>query len=798
MKDIIKFELFKIVCNKLFISTIIAFILLNVGVLIYQRSTSKQTEIPYSAYQLLNSKLKHLSENEKKELIQKEHETYLAFSIIATVENLNSNPNEGMKAYSQTLKNQNKEIYEKYIQEYANAVYPYTKDATKEIVFWEEIKKEFDDSQNYKGIIESILEKSQNLETISIFKDSKENKDNFSNQNIKDTATEYEKMLPTKIEYQVSAGINSFTKLGMTDILVIIFIFVIASIMILEEREKNLLTLIKSTKKGRTTTILSKIMVMFLCTLGIVILLYGINFIYYGITIGYGDINASLQSIHTFIYSILPITIGQYLMLFLGTKIIVFLIISLIILLISTLANNNVTTYITFIGILSISFGLYVTIEPTSQFNIFKYINIANFLETNSLYKTYFNLKIGGFMSDIFTLSIIFGIILLTSMIISVIFLFITQRDLQMRESYLSNKIKKITFLKPRIDSHVMTHEGYKLLITNKVAILLLVFIIFQIYHLNNTNIKVSFHENIYHNYMQILSGKLTEEKTKFIEEEEEKFRQAQNSIDQIEEKVRKGEISKSNANIYQAPYEEILSTQKIFNRVLEQYHYIKGNPQAEFVYDTGYQELLRVNQNSFLESDMLLMIFSIICFTSLFVMEYRTGMITILNTTPKGKRRTAKSKVLVCIIVAAIIFTISIIPEMIKIGQMYGFNNLTAPIISLACFQNLPVGISILGYMIIMYALRFMMFISIILLILWISIQIKNTTYTILIASVILVIPVILTVLGIPMAESFSVIPVLSVSKIILSGTHIYWLYMLIPMLIGIYCYLTVCKKFK
>ena len=123
--------------------------------------------------------------------------------------------------------------------------------------------------------------------------------------------------------------------------------------------------------------------------------------------------------------------------------------------------------------------------------------------------------------------------------------------------------------------------------------------------------------------------------------------------VENIEEKVQNGEISKEEAIRYKEPYNEILSSEEIFLRIVEQYEHIKENPKAEFVYDTGYKELLRVNKNAFIESDVYLMVMAEIVFSVIFVMEYKTGMNKILNTTPKGKAETAKAKIMVSVLVS-------------------------------------------------------------------------------------------------------------------------------------------------
>lgn len=349
----IKYELLKIFTSKLFIYTLIAFVLADIGILIYIENIIKKDEIPYSAYKILNEEIKDLSEIEIQELINKEYEKNRAFSIISNILNNKNSEELYIREFVENLKNENRELYDKYIDKYETRDYKYTKDETKELSFIKEIKREYDEYKNYKKTISEILEKAENLETISIFQKSQ---DDFSSKNIKDTAKNYEKMLDTKLHFVPAKGIDSFTNIGITDIFIVLLIFVISTIIIYEEREKNLFPLIKSTKNGRGKTILAKIFVMLIVIFAISLVLYTINFIYYAITIGYGNLNANLQSVNTFIYSTLQISIGGYIILFLITKITTFFIISLIILLVSNLAKNSISNYITIIFIFGISF----------------------------------------------------------------------------------------------------------------------------------------------------------------------------------------------------------------------------------------------------------------------------------------------------------------------------------------------------------------------------------------------------------------------------------------------------------
>ena len=412
--------------------------------------------------------------------------------------------------------------------------------------------------------------------------------------------------------------------------------------------------------------------------------------------------------------------------------------------------------------------------------------------------KTYMNLNIMGNMQNVLHLSLFFAIILLFIFGFANSLIFTKRKDLGLTENRLLKRLKSITIIKPKIFTKIFWCELYKMMIINKVLIILLLFTVIQIYSLNNANKNISFSENIYKNYMKTFSGKLTEEKENSILKEQEKFEKAKLAIENIEEKVQNGEISKEEAIRYKEPYNEILSSEEIFLRIIEQYEQIKENPKAEFVYDTGYNELLRVNKNAFIESDVYLIVMAEIAFSVIFVMEYKTGMNKILNTTPKGKTATTKAKIIVCLITGLMIFMISIIPEIIKIGQIYGFDNITASITSLRSFSSLPSGISILGFTIICYLARFIIFISIILFILWISLKLKNTTYTILVASTIMLVPIIVAKLGIEFLNIISVDKILNLSKIILMDSSLKWLYIAIPSVIGIHSYERLLRKDK
>ena len=125
MSRTIKYEFLKIFTSKLFLYTLLAFVLADTVILIYTGNIVKKDEIPYSAYKILNEELKDLPESEKEELINKEYERNNAFSIITNIINNKNSESEYIREFAESLKNENKELYFSYLCRYYKRFWHY-------------------------------------------------------------------------------------------------------------------------------------------------------------------------------------------------------------------------------------------------------------------------------------------------------------------------------------------------------------------------------------------------------------------------------------------------------------------------------------------------------------------------------------------------------------------------------------------------------------------------------------------------------------------------------------------------
>lgn len=785
---ITRFELLKIITNKLFIVAFLILWVLNLLFLNYQNYSESKNEIPYEAYKTLEIDLKSKSMAEKGKYIDNLYERAKAINIIYNIQSNAKSENQAIREYADSLREENKELYNKYYEESKNPTWKYTGNGDTEWSFLESIKNDYNKVSNYQGTINDILEEAETQQNVSIFKTN----DEVSLKSITKTADTYKDMKGIKTNYEIGEGIKKISNTTLTDFFVLILIFIISTILITEEKDKNLFTIIKSTKNGNGKTIMAKIMTLFIGVLLICLLFYGTNYIYYLSTLGCGNIFANIQSVPLLMLSTLKINILEYLFILFGAKVIFVFLLSMIMFYLSIKFNNTVENIFVFFIIILVNFIIYQSIDPTSSINIIKSFNLISLLNTNEIFRIYDNLKFYNILVSKTSTLLVLEVITIILFIILSFIKYLKSMNITIKENVILEKIKKFKILKNIRFNSIFSFETYKLLFVNKGFFIIILFAVFTIFNFRNQNYNMSYNEMFYKNYMDILSGDLTPEKETLIKNTLEEYDKAEVQLALINERIENGEITNIEGKMLSQPYEDILATREIFNRIEEKYDYIKENSKASFVYDTGYNKLFRVNTDTN-ENDIYLIVITIIILTNLFIMEYRTGFIQILNATKKGRKKTAKNKIITSLLTCTFIYIISIIPEILGTLKMYGLENLSDSIISLGVFHSLPASISILSYLIMFYIVRYVSYILLILIILYISLKLKNMVFAFITSIFVLLIPIIISALKI--AKS-SVFPLMNLSII---GSNILACFF-VPaiVIISIFLYNSIVKRLE
>lgn len=183
--------------------------------------------------------------------------------------------------------------------------------------------------------------------------------------------------------------------------------------------------------------------------------------------------DVQLQSIGGYSGSALNVTVLQYWILFLCSKILVYFFIGLVFFYFALASTSVVLLYIRSVLLFAVSFVLYWAINGNSSLQLLKYMNIINFVQVTPIYQYYFNLNI--FSRPVNIVSVFF----ISCTLFCIVVFSLSLNIFSSRDSVLT--LKSHSFFrkkqKERCRTSLLYHEAYKLLAIQKAFWILLLFI---------------------------------------------------------------------------------------------------------------------------------------------------------------------------------------------------------------------------------------------------------------------------------------------------------------------------------
>lgn len=600
--------------------------------------------------------------------------------------------------------------------------------------------KEFDDSEmlynTYDEFVDSVQSNAEKSLSVSIFSDELSD---FSKKNIEKTAEDFEKMRGIEITQDINTGVLLVLNSEISDICVLLLLISLGLSLIVDEKEKRLFHLIRSTSHGTISTILSKLGALLICCILINIIITASTVGFSFVKFGFGNIYRSVQSIPETLTAFLRLNILQFFLMLFTVKTIGIFIVGVLIILCCLLAKRAITMLFSIILISSACLSM-TLIPETSKFNFFKYINPYSLLNPYRIFKSYINLNILGRPVNIINVFLVFLIAMACLSVATVIVYFIKKRPLEN-----SDKRNKNVLFHSRVQHSIIHFEFKKILSLNKAIVILLIFTLLQTYNVYKQENFQSSDDYYYQYYMEMLSGSLTDSKEKLLLEEKTKIDVAEEQINILNEQRQKNGLSLQEYIQKQEQYSEVLNRASMFNRVYEKYLYIKNNPGSEFIYDIGYEKIFGISEQNFsLNNSLLLLCVFALCFCSIYSVDYKTNAYKILCTTKYGTDKTRKIKTKVIVFLSIFVFIIAYIPEAIYIGRFYGFPNLSGQLLSIPQLSNLGI-LPIWFGIVILYVMRWLTVILLIPIISAISLRSKNNIITAMIFSLIFVLPIVI-----------------------------------------------------
>lgn len=761
MISLLRYECEKLIKRKVFRIIFLLCILSNLFFLWYfqQETTSS---IPYDAYQKLDSELVKLPNKERIQFIEKRLERTNAFLMIEEIQKA--------KVGTQNLSDEDKKLYQTYSKEYRKNVTPlYTSSFYQDQTFLKAVLEDANYVQEYPTFLNQVKESADNLNQVSVFH---KNQDSLTTRNIKKTANDYKNMNTIKPSIVISQGFLKVTQTGLTDVICIIFVFLMSILLIFEEKEKGLLALLRVNARGRLHTGVVKILISLIFSAIFLLILYGSQFIFQWFLTSFPDLGLPLQSIPLFRNSTWKFTIGEYLLVFLMTKWIALSLISLFMIAITIYTRHLFVACIGCFSILFLSFMLYTYIPSISTFHMWKYLNLIGFLNTNIFYQLYDNIlifdHIVSLQSIIFTSLACFTIFFLIFDALS----FSYYRKISEQSTPRILRLPRRWIGKYGCCSLFM-HEVYKTLVVQKgIFIIIIFFFLFGSYTSRETLTVQG--DSMYQQYLKKMEGPLTKEKEVFMKQEKTQFEETNKKLDEIDKRYQKKELSLNQKIMAEEPYMLLLEKEKVFESIFLQYEYVKQHPNTWFVDQRGYLKILDTMNNEFplFFTFTLLMV---LLFSNMFAFEYQHQLIRFTSTCANGRKKIAKIKIRLALIFAILSFIILYLIYMLPILKIYNFSYGNAPIASLMAWKDIPFSISIYWFFILTFLCKLFAIITITFLVLYISQITKSIQSAFTLNIVLLLIPIILHFMGFDFFSILSFEPIFFSGSYYMTGDHIF-----------------------
>ena len=634
------------------------------------------------------------------------------------------------------FRQENAAMFDAYEQEYKDKSYTlFTDNLNTEYRLFSQLQNEYNTVAGYGDFLQSVQTKATQLSGISIFQN---DRTGYDLKNIELTAQVYAGLTETPIDYFPQKGLYTAISYAFTDLILLASMLLLALILVRQERDSGLLSLVRSLPGGRLKTALAKLAAFAASLLVVLTVLYGVNLAYCSASFGLGSLNRTIQSVPALMRCTMQITVGQYLLRFLLAKWAGAFVMGLWVMLAALVAKRAAAGWVGALALPLAMYGIRAAIPATSHWNVIKYANMVSLLQTNELLGNYRNLFWFGSPVSLPLVEWLTAAVLGGSLFAGFCAVFAKAQLLPTAKRSLT-----LPFSHTTRATSVPREEGRKLLLMNGAAVFLAAFLAFGIYQGVTSESYMDADEIYYAYYMKHISGSWRTESYNWLTEQGKEFA----PMLEVQRRVIGGELSSDALLAYNSLQQKYTVYQQIVQFNIQ--YYLKQNPGAWLVYETGYRKLFGFTGTADVQDTLLAGLLCALCFSGLFAMERKGGMDEILAATPLGRKYTAKAKLRQSTLVAAVIAFGTVLPHLWQILRDYGLPALLAPAMSISELQAVPKCITLSDLLLFWLLCRFAACLCMSRITLWLGQKLGNLLPALFISAVAYCLPALLSLSG-------------------------------------------------
>ncbi len=523
-----------------------------------------------------------------------------------------------------------------------------------------------------------------------------------------------------RIAVEYVHGWDGYFEYRIGEALLFFMLILVGSVVFTQEKQTGFLPVLRTARRGRARTAAVKIAVTVGVSALFTLLFAGTAFAAFGLRVGFSSPYNALQALPAFTYSPYRITVGTYMILTVLVRMLAAAVFSVLVLVLSNLLRHPVLSYPAGLAL----FGVNLLLSRLDAAYAAAHCNLVSAAAVNSLFERYRALDLFGAAAGTVPVTLVLLAVLLLGGAAAAVLL-----------HALGGTERRVGFLDPAV-SAVMTAwarlraaaarqrrgtrrtertyslslfraETFKTLVSSRFLVLLLALLASKgWYSARQNEAKPSYADAVYKEYMTVLEGPLTEEKSAWIAAERARIDGILEIKDAMQEAYAREEVGYEEYRDYLTEYGDAEARSAVLSPVERHAAYLAARGDGWFVYDAGWRRLFSGDADLFLYTAVLLLL------TGTFAGEYVSrasagSFAQILRVTKRGRRETFRAKLVSGGTIAVLLAAFSCAVDFTVIARNYDLPAAGAPLASISLFGEYAGSLSLTGYAAVYVILR-------------------------------------------------------------------------------------------
>lgn len=658
---------------------------------------------------------------------------------------------------------------------------------------------QYDAFDQYVSFTENLKTRAEQMKLSPLWGDA----NSFSYRNIQKTAADYEK-LDEQLQVGINEGVMFLGNAFWTDWLLLLFAIYIGFMLFKWEHENNALNLVSSCVRGRGMLGIAKVVTALSLEIGAFMFLYGSNYAIAARLYGFGGLDRAIQSVPKFQSCGISLTVGTYIVLLGVVKELALMAVSLGIWVGILAVGGTIGPVCGIIAILLGEYLLYTLITSLSKWRLLRYLNFFYFLDGCEILTVYQNLNCFGYPVSFVRIwsGVWFAMMIVLIPVLGALFV----HNEKMRAGKHTAEcfwqvIQKVKYKKmPVCVLHSPWYWEQKIYFYKLAGILLLISGMLCMTVVSNhesDSYYISKEEQEAEEFVKEYKGALTEDKKRKIEETYVYYNSLDEQLQESEKAYADHKITDEQIQGKRWIIKQSQQKEAAFSMFYEQYKNLDED--AWIVSQSAFDNLMMKNEAGMIVN-IVLMVIIVLSASSCMTRNFKNKSVFLIRSTERGAAATFVGQSVCVLITSFVLCVFQMYLKCRNIENAFLFEGWNAPVYSISKLKDFPFSLNIQQYLILITLLQTICVCACGMLLLSLSVWIRQFQRTFLVGMLIFISPLILKMVGRMPEQSLFADHIFDMERILDKGGDLtfFAIYACAVLLMSLLCLFLAWKRFQ